>query len=258
MWLGLERDPAPNALRRPNRASHSTSIPGLFSCGGCDGTSRGASRLGANSLLSASYSGRVVGESVAAYVKGLKDSCEESPEEIFTEEKKRQDGINQSILAGGGDENPFLLHKELGDMMRARASIVRTNEGLDEALAKIGELKERFAKITLDDTRGWSNQPLSHARQVHDMIVLAEVITRGARQRDECRGSHWKPEFELPIPEGKFPGDPEFEEYREKWKINNEQWLKTTVAEHSESGPVISYEDVDTSLLPVDKPRDYR
>jgi succinate dehydrogenase / fumarate reductase flavoprotein subunit len=258
LYVNFEKDPGTNALRQPSPANHQTNIPGLFSCGECDGTYHGANRLGANSLLSASYSGRVVGESVAAYVKGLKESCETSPEEIYTAEKKRQDGLNQTLLAGQGKENPYLLHRELGDMMRTNVSIVRSNQGLDEALAKLGELKERSRRMCLDDTRGWSNQPLSYARQVQDMIVLAEVIARGARLRDECRGSHWKPEFEMEIPEGKFPGDPEFEEYRAKWKANNETWLKTTVAEHTERGPEISYEDVDTSLLPVENPRDYR
>ena len=104
----------------------------------------------------------------------------------------------------------------------------------------------------------WANQTLSMARQIHDMIVLAQAILRGARERDECRGAHYKPEFELKIPEGKFPGDPEFEEYRRKWKENNDNWLKTTIAEHAPDGPKISYEDVDTTVVPPEQPRDYR
>jgi succinate dehydrogenase / fumarate reductase flavoprotein subunit len=258
LWVDFEKDPETNALKQPSPRNHQCSIPGLFSCGECDGTYHGANRLGANSLLSASYSGRVVGESVAAYVKGLTESVESSPEEIFSEEKSRQNGINQDILASKGDENPYVLHRELGELMRDKVSIIRTNAGLDASLDGLRELKARFKKINLDDTRGWTNLPLTYARQVHDMIILGEVIAKGARMRDECRGSHWKPEFELAIPEGKFPGDPEFEEYRAKWKANNETWLKTTVAEHSESGPQISYEEVDTSMLPVEQPRDYR
>ncbi len=258
LWVDWDKDEETGALKQPSPRNHQCSIPGLFSCGECDGTYHGANRLGANSLLSASYSGRVVGESVAAYVKGLTESVESAPPEIFSAEKARQDGINQDILSGSGGENPYLLHKELGDLMRKRVSIIRDNQGLDEALAEIKELKARFQNVTLDDTKGWSNAPLIYARQVHDMIVLAEVIAKSARERDECRGSHWKPEFELPIPEGKFPGDPEFEEYRKQWKANNEKWLKTTVAEYTPDGPTISYEKIDTSVLPVEQPRDYR
>ena len=90
------------------------------------------------------------------------------------------------------------------------------------------------------------------------MIVLAEAITKCARLRDECRGSHYKAEFELKVPEGKFEGDPEYDEYKAKWKANNDKWLKHSVVTHTPDGPEVSYEEVDTSVLPPEKPRDYR
>ena len=50
--------------------------------------------------------------------------------------------------------------------------------------------------------------------------------------RNESRGAHYKPEF----PER-----------------NDEEWLKTTKAMHTEDGPQFTYEDVDISLI---KPRE--
>ena len=38
----------------------------------------------------------------------------------------------------------------------------------------------------------------------------------------------------------------------------NADWLKTTVAEHTEDGPRIRFEAVDLSLLQPEQPRDYR
>ncbi|MBU0718909.1 MAG: succinate dehydrogenase flavoprotein subunit, partial [Planctomycetes bacterium] len=125
-------------------------------------------------------------------------------------------------------------------------------------LQGLAALKERARNIALDDKSDWFNQSLTWARQVQDMIVLAEVITRCARMRDECRGSHYKAEFELKIPEGKFEGDPEYAEYKARWKANNEQWLKHTIVTHSDDGPRIDYKPVDTSVLAPEKPRDYR
>ena len=113
-------------------------------------------------------------------------------------------------------------------------------------------------KINLDDHGDWYNQSLSWARQVQDMIVLAEVIAKGARMRDECRGSHYKAEFELKVPEGKFEGDPEYEEYKDQWKANNKKWMKLTVATHTADGPKIEYQPFDISILLPEKPRDYR
>jgi len=46
--------------------------------------------------------------------------------------------------------------------------------------------------------------------------------------RNESRGAHYKPEFP---------------------KRNDEEWLKTTIAEYSQEAPVFSYEKVDLSLL---------
>jgi succinate dehydrogenase / fumarate reductase flavoprotein subunit len=56
-------------------------------------------------------------------------------------------------------------------------------------------------------------------------------MTVGALLRDESRGAHYKPEF----PER-----------------NDEQFLKTTIAEYTPSGPKISYQEVDTQFI---KPR---
>ncbi len=258
LWVDWEKDEQTGGMKQPSPRNHQTSIPGLFACGECDGAYHGANRLGANSLLSASYSGRVAGESVVAYLKGVDRSSEDLDDAIYGDELKRQQDVNQRILTSGGKENPFLLWSELGKVMRRKVSIIRNNADLDVALEQIRELKTRCADVCLDDLKSWSNMPLVFARQVHDMIILAEVVAKGARLRDECRGSHWKPEFEIPIPEGKFPGDPEFEQYREKWMENNDKWLKATVATHTEDGPEITYEDVDTSILPPEKPRDYR
>jgi succinate dehydrogenase / fumarate reductase flavoprotein subunit len=155
-------------------------------------------------------------------------------------------------------ENAFALHRELGELMQQYVFVERDNAGLDTALEELADLKDRSRRIRLDDTGSWANQSLSWARQVQDMIVLSEVIAKSARLRDECRGSHYKVEFELKVPEGKFAGDPEFEAYREKWKANNDRWLKTTVAAHAPDGPQITYREVDLSVLPPEQPRDYR
>lgn len=130
--------------------------------------------------------------------------------------------------------------------------------GLDEALNGIGKLKDRAHRISLDDRGTNMNQSLSWARQVRDMVVLAEAIAKGARLRDECRGSHYKAEFELKVPEGKFPGDPEYDAYVRRWKANNEKWLRHTMVTHTPDGPKIEYKPVDTSVLAPEKPRDYR
>jgi succinate dehydrogenase / fumarate reductase flavoprotein subunit len=245
-------------MKHRSPRNHQTSIPGLFACGECDGAYHGANRLGANSLLSASFSGRVAGEAAAAYVEGLARVARPAAPPFLDQERRRQEEINQRILSSDGGENPFALHRELGELMTEKVGVERDNRELDEAIAGIGELKERFGRIGLDERGAWANASLPYARQVYDMMVLAEVIAVSARRRDECRGSHHKPAFEIEIPEGKFPGDPEWDDYTARWKENNERWLRTTVARRTPEGPAIEYLPVDTSVLPPETPRDYR
>jgi len=256
LWVDFERDETTGGMKASSPRNHATNIPGLYACGECDYAYHGANRLGANSLLSASYSGRVAGEAMAAYCKGIAGEAPASS--LMDAELKRQQGINEEFLKADGPENPFTIHRELGEIMLGKVNAVRDNAELDTAIAEIKALQERFENISLGESGSWSNQSLSNVRQIHEMLILGEVITRSARDRDECRGAHYKPEFELKIPEGKFPGDPEFEEYREKWKKNNDTWAKTTIAEHTPEGPKISYEEVDMSVLPPEQPRDYR
>jgi succinate dehydrogenase / fumarate reductase flavoprotein subunit len=258
LWVSFETDGNGGGMARIHPKNHATSIPGLYAAGECDFAYHGANRLGANSLLSTSFSGRLAGDSVAAYIKGLGRHCDETPERAYEAERKRQEDKNRAIMVREGGENPFALHRETGEVMRGHVFVERSNEGLDEALEALKKLKERSRKIALDDHSSWANQSLSWARQVQDMIVLAEVIAKSARMRDECRGSHYKAEFELKVPEGKFEGDPEYEEYKAQWKANNEKWLKHTIATYTADGPQIDYAPVDVSILPPEKPRDYR
>ena len=257
LWVDWERDEARGGMKHGSPRNHQTSIPGFFACGECDGAYHGANRLGANSLLSASFSGRVAGEAAAAYIKGRGRAAAVDAAALEAE-RRRQEEIDQGILASAGTENPFALHRELGQIMTEKVGVERDNGSLDEALAALADLEERSRHLRLDDATPWANASLPYARQVQDMIVLARVIAAGARLRDECRGSHHKPEFEMEIPEGKFPGDPEFEDYVVRWKENNARWLKSTVARHTPDGPAIEFRPVDTSVLAPETPRDYR
>jgi succinate dehydrogenase / fumarate reductase flavoprotein subunit len=245
-------------MKKVHPKNHATSIPGLYACGECDSAYHGANRLGANSLLSATFSGIIAGDAAVAHVKGLKKRSDGTPDARYEGEKKRQEAINQKLISSDGKENAFALHHEMGDIMREHVFVERDNKGLDKALQGLRSSKERSEKIRLDDGGSWSNQSLSWARQIKDMIVMAEVITKGARLRDECRGSHYKAEFELKIPEGKFKGDPEFEAFRARWKASNEKWLKTTVATCTPDGPKIEFQPVELNILPPAEPRDYR
>ena len=258
LWVDYDKDPATGGLRFASPRNHATNIPGLYACGECDYAYHGANRLGANSLLSASLSGRLTGEAVAAYVAGLEQGHAACPEEPFEAEVRYQNQINHHFIHADGDQNPYRLHLELGELMTVNVGVTRDNGSLDAAIVQLYELEQRFARLDLGEAKPWSNQTLAYARQVLDMIKLAQVVAIAARARDECRGAHYKPAFALDPPADAYPGDPAYEEYRKRWKNKNAKWLKTTVVDYRPDGPVLSYERVDTSLLAPEQPRDYR
>lgn len=208
-----------------------TNIPGLFAAGECDYQYHGANRLGANSLLSSIYGGMVAGPKALEYVKGLKKSSDDVNASVFEAERAKQQKKYNDILAMDGDENAYVIHKEMGEWMLNNVTIIRHNDKLQETDDKLVELMERYKRININDTAKWSNQGAAFTRQLWNMLELSRVVTLSALKRDESRGAHYKPEF----PER-----------------NDEKFLKTTKAKFTANGPEISYEDVDTSLI---KPR---
>ena len=119
--------------------------------------------------------------------------------------------------------------------------------------------KERWRRCSLSDTGNWTNQNVVFTKSLGDMFPLAKLIIKGALLRDECRGAHYKPDFEMPgiaatDPEGKRR---EAEEWCDRFEANTNKWLKSTIANHGADGhPQITYEDIDTSLIPP-RPRLY-
>ncbi len=211
-----------------------TNIPGLFAAGECDYSIHGANRLGANSLLSCVYGGFVAAPNALEYAQNVERGKSET-NGIHEAELKRQQEINDGIIKNEGGENQYKLHDELGKWMTDNVTVVRYNERLKATDEKILELQERYQKISLNDSNLWATQAVPHARQLWNMLQLARVITLGALNRDESRGAHYKPDFP---------------------DRDDDNFLKSTIADYSAEAPILSYEPVDTSLVEPRK-RDY-
>lgn len=213
-----------------------TNIPGLFAAGECDYSQHGANRLGANSLLSAIYGGMVAGPEAVKYMRSVKRTADELPSTLFDAAVKDEQQKWDATLKMDGTENAYMLHRELGEIMTDNVTVVRYNDKLQETDNKIQELLERYENINITDTQQWSNQGATFTRQLKNMLYLARVITLGALNRNESRGAHYKPDFP---------------------NRDDENFLKTTIAEFDgKSAPILSYEEVDVSLIPPRK-RDY-
>lgn len=237
-----------------------TNIPGLYAIGECDYQFHGANRLGANSLIACIFSGVTVAPGIAAYVDAQQRRPAETPAAVFEQSRRaRQEQYDRLIARGGDGPNPYRLHQQLGAAMTRAATVIRRNAELDAAYQEVCALEEQAQRAAVVDRSGWANQNAVFVRALEDMFPLAKTILRGARLRDECRGAHYKPEFEMPAVDSNDPQQRKLQ--AERWcdvfEENNRRWLKTTVASwSSERQPEICYEPVDTSLIPP-RPRLY-
>lgn len=259
MWCGFEKDSRTGGLVLSSPRNQMTNIPGLYAIGEADYQYHGANRLGANSLLSCIFAGLIVASALETWLKNLPaGTASAQPSTLFDGEVARHTEQFQRLINSTGTENPYLLHRELGQTMTKNVTVVRYNKGIEETLVKIDELTERYKHVAIADTSNWTNQNLSFTRALGDMLIMAKVIAKGALLRNECRGAHYKPDFAIQAPKGDDPETIHQEAIRwvEAFRQQTQEWLKTTIAEYSPDGPKISYEPVDTSLLPP-RPRTY-
>ncbi|HXQ70231.1 MAG TPA: succinate dehydrogenase flavoprotein subunit [Pyrinomonadaceae bacterium] len=211
-----------------------TNIPGLLAAGECDYSIHGANRLGANSLVSCVFGGFVAAPAAIQYAKNVERNGVDGSG-IYDRELKLQQEINDRLIKQSGSENQYILHQEMGKWMTDNVTVVRYNDKLKATDEKLLELMDRYKRISINDSNLWATMALPHARHLANMLELARVITVGALNRNESRGAHYKPEFP---------------------DRDDENFLKTTIAEYSGEGPVFSYEGVDISLIEPRK-RDY-
>ena len=143
--------------------------------------------------------------------------------------------------------------------MTRTATVVRRNEQLAAAYGEVCTLEDRWQRCALSDTGNWTNQNVVFTKALGDMFPIAKLILKGALQRDECRGAHYKPTTAMPGIAATEPGEQrrEAEQWCDQFEGNTRRWLKSTIAKHGSDGHTqISYQDIDTSLLPP-RPRLY-
>ena len=226
---------------------HHTNIKGLMASGECDYQYHGANRLGANSLLSAAYSGTVSGPEAMRMAKSgeLGDALTQA--EL---DKARQEVVDQfeGILKMDGPENAHKLHHELGDLMYKYVSIERDNNGLDQCLVELKEILKRWDNIGLTDRGHWANQEAMFVRQLRNMILYAMCITKAARCRDESRGAHAKIALDA---NGKRMMDGEELVFMPR---DDKNFMRISIVDYDPKTeePIVSYDEFDHSLI---KPR---
>lgn len=181
-----------------------TNIPGLYAFGEVNFAYHGANRLGANALLSCIFDGLFCGVSVLNYVRqgtpgkspAASLPAQEFDAAVAAQEEKSKRLLSTATKNGETTTNPYAIGKELGVEMTAACTVVRSESRLTQCLSTISSLKSRYAKVTIPDDSGWTNQSFAYARSVGDMLALAEAIAQGALARKESRGAHYRTDYQ--------------------------------------------------------------
>jgi fumarate reductase flavoprotein subunit len=200
-----------------------TPIPGLYAAGECANVGlNGANRLGSNSLSECLVFGAAAGRAAVRYVAERQPVGSNPIDAMLRDETKR---IQTTYLnKKGGTERMAVIREEMQREMDAKAGVFRNREGLTQLVKDLGNLRERFETIKIEDSSRTFNTELTSALELDFMLEVADTIAVSALAREESRGAHARRDF----PER-----------------NDEKFLKHTLAYRTgETAPRLEYSDV--------------
>ena len=195
-----------------------TPLHGFYAAGECACVSvHGANRLGTNSLVDILVFGRRGGRHAARFIK----ENDWVPLPPNPEERSRAlvDGLRKS----NGEERAAELRDELQDQMMDKAGVFRTALGLAAMHDKVRELRERYARVKIEDHALKYNTELLEVIELGALIDLSVTLVEGALARQESRGGHAREDFP---------------------KRDDVNWLKHTLAYQRANGIELRYKPV--------------
>jgi len=212
------------------RDERRTVVEGLFAAGEAACVSvHGANRLGTNSLVDLLVFGRRAGRAMASScaatgMPGVSEDAEAPVREEIGALRGRREG-----------EDPTRLKAELADIMMDKVGVFRTASMMQEAVAGVAEIKQRYRRVRVRDGGSVFNTDLLEARELGYLIETAEAMAASALARRESRGAHSR------------------EDYPER---DDASWLSHTLAYRGEAGPTLRYKPVAITRFEP-KPRTY-
>lgn len=199
-----------------------TPLPGLYAAGEAACVSiNGANRLGSNSLPELLVFGARAGASAAAFALDHPALDRTALAALARDEELR---ITRNVLRKeDGTERIATLRAEMNRAMEAGAGIYRDEPSLRDTCTRLAGMRERVARIRIEDHSATFNTQLTSALELEFMLDVAEAVAYSALARTESRGSHQRTDYPA---------------------RDDARFLKHTMAYRTHAAPRIEYTDV--------------
>ncbi len=221
---------------RTKKTGESQKLSGLFACGEVScWDMHGFNRLGGNSVSETVVAGMIIGNYFADY-------CLENDITIVTNSVQKaldtQDNYLNEILAYNGKEDIFKIKNTMQKLMDEKVGIFRDGIKLEQAVNELEDLLKKTKEISIKSKQRSGNPELEEAYRVPKMLKIALCVAKGAKERTESRGAHYREDF---------------------LKRDDASWLKRTLtywAKPTDTLPSIIYEDID--IMSMEMPPAFR
>jgi fumarate reductase flavoprotein subunit len=168
-------------------------LSGLYAAGEVACVSlNGANRLGSNSLTECLVFGARAGHKALEHARGASAGNEASLVQQGEAEAARIEALRARKR---GDERLTGIRDELTHALEMGCGVYREEGTGQAACDKIAELKQRFEKVTLQDSSVVFNTELVAALELANMLDVGEAVARSAVYRKESRGAHTRRDF---------------------------------------------------------------
>ena len=182
-----------------------STVPGLFVVGEANFSDHGANRLGASALMQGLADGYfVLPYTLTHWLAGEKAGATPTDHPEFKRTEAEATERIKKLLAIKGKKTATELHRELGNVMWEKVGMARTRQSLEEAIARIQELRAEFwQNVTVPGTDADLNTALERANRVSDFMEFGELLARDALTREESCGGHFRTEYQTDDGEAK-------------------------------------------------------
>jgi succinate dehydrogenase/fumarate reductase flavoprotein subunit len=168
-----------------------TTLPGLYAAGEVTGGVHGANRLSGNAFAQIITQGARAGEGAARFA-----AREGWPPTPGAQELAQAEERVEAPLQRAGGTTAYELRHELQAIADGKVGVLRTGEGLQEAVARLEELSASAVPrlYSRAKTRHF-NREWAECLQAENMLTTLLTIARSALMREESRGAQYRRDF---------------------------------------------------------------